>query len=224
MAGYKILIVEDDGAIARAQKEHLEQWGFTVRCVKDFRKVLSDVADFCPDLILLDIKLPFYNGFYWCAEIRKFSKTPIVFVSSADEEMNIVTAMDMGGDDFIAKPFAFSVLTAKINAVLRRTYSFSGMGSLLEHKGLRLNLSDATAEFDGAGVSLTRNEFKILQLLMERAGNMVTRDAIMMQLWESESFIDDNTLTVNVARIRKKLKEIGVEDYIVTKKGIGYLV
>ena len=185
MAGYKILIVEDDGAIARAQKEHLEQWGFTVRCVKDFRKVLSDVAEFCPDLILLDIKLPFYNGFYLCAEIRKFS-TPIVFVSSADEEMNIVTAMDMGGDDFIAKPFAFSVLTAKINAVLRRTYSFSGMGSLLEHKGLRLNLSDATAEFDGAGVSLTRN--------------------------------------VNVARIRKKLKEIGVEDYIVTKKGIGYLV
>lgn len=224
MAGYKILIVEDDGAIARAQKEHLEQWGFTVRCVKDFRKVLSDVTDFCPDLILLDIKLPFYNGFYWCAEIRKFSKTPIVFVSSADEEMNIVTAMDMGGDDFIAKPFAFSVLTAKINAVLRRAYSFSGTGSLLEHKGLRLNLSDATAEFDGAGVSLTRNEFKILQLLMERAGNMVTRDAIMMQLWESESFIDDNTLTVNVARIRKKLKEIGVEDYIVTKKGIGYLV
>ena len=132
--------------------------------------------------------------------------------------------MDMGGDDFIAKPFAFSVLTAKINAVLRRTYSFSGMGSLLEHKGLRLNLSDATAEFDGAGVSLTRNEFKILQLLMERAGNMVTRDAIMMQLWESESFIDDNTLSVNITRIRGKLEEIGISGLIETKRGMGYRI
>ncbi len=157
-------------------------------------------------------------------EIRKFSKIPIVFVSSADDDMNIVTAMDMGGDDFIAKPFSLSVLTAKINAILRRSYSFTGQINVLEHKGLRLNLSDAEAFYGNCCTALTRNEFKILQLLMENAGEMVSRDAIIMHLWESESFIDDNTLTVNIARIRKKLNDVGAMDYIITKKGIGYLV
>lgn len=224
MTGYKILIVEDDEAIAQTEKEHLEKWDYHVHCVENFRNILSDVEKFQPDLILMDVKLPFYNGFYWCAEIRKFSKIPIVFVSSADEDMNIVMAMDMGGDDFISKPFALPVLTAKINAMLRRSYSFKGQVNILEHKNLRLNLSDGVAMYEDTSVSLTRNELKILQLLMENAGEMVTRDTIMMQLWESESFIDDNTLTVNVARIRKKLKDIGAFDYIITKKGIGYLV
>ena len=224
MAGYKILIVEDDMDIARVEKEHLEKWDFPVHCVEDFRQVASEAIKYQPDLILLDIKLPYYNGFYWCSEIRKFSKIPIVFVSSADDDMNIVTAMDMGGDDFIAKPFSLSVLTAKINAILRRSYSFTGQISVLEHKGLRLNLSDAEAFYGDCCIALTRNEFKILQLLMENAGEMVSRDAIIMHLWESESFIDDNTLTVNIARIRKKLNDIGAMDYIITKKGIGYLV
>ncbi|MCI9417306.1 MAG: response regulator transcription factor [Eubacterium sp.] len=224
MAGYKILIVEDDMDIARVEKEHLEKWDFSVHCVEDFRQVASEAIKYQPDLILLDIKLPYYNGFYWCSEIRKFSKIPIVFVSSADDDMNIVTAMDMGGDDFIAKPFSLSVLTAKINAILRRSYSFTGQISVLEHKGLRLNLSDAEAFYGDCCIALTRNEFKILQLLMENAGEMVSRDAIIMHLWESESFIDDNTLTVNIARIRKKLNDIGAMDYIITKKGIGYLV
>lgn len=224
MTGYKILIVEDDEAIAQTEKEHLEKWDYHVHCVENFRNILSDVEKFQPDLILMDVKLPFYNGFYWCAQIRKFSKIPIVFVSSADEDMNIVMAMDMGGDDFISKPFALPVLTAKINAMLRRSYSFKGQVNILEHKNLRLNLSDGVAMYEDTSVSLTRNELKILQLLMENAGEMVTRDTIMMQLWESESFIDDNTLTVNVARIRKKLKDIGAFDYIITKKGIGYLV
>ncbi len=224
MAGYKILIVEDDMDIARVEKEHLEKWDFSVRCVEDFRQVASEAIKYQPDLILLDIKLPYYNGFYWCSEIRKFSKIPIVFVSSADDDMNIVTAMDMGGDDFIAKPFSLSVLTAKINAILRRSYSFTGQISVLEHKGLRLNLSDAEAFYGDCCIALTRNEFKILQLLMENAGEMVSREAIIMHLWESESFIDDNTLTVNIARIRKKLNDIGAMDYIITKKGIGYLV
>ncbi len=224
MAGYKILIVEDDMDIARVEKEHLEKWDFSVHCVEDFRQVASEVIKYQPDLILLDIKLPYYNGFYWCSEIRKFSKIPIVFVSSADDDMNIVTAMDMGGDDFIAKPFSLSVLTAKINAILRRSYSFTGQINVLEHKGLRLNLSDAEAFYGNCCTALTRNEFKILQLLMENAGEMVSRDAIIMHLWESESFIDDNTLTVNIARIRKKLNDVGAMDYIITKKGIGYLV
>lgn len=224
MTGYKILIVEDDEAIAQTEKEHLEKWDYHVHCVENFRNILPDVENFQPDLILMDVKLPFYNGFYWCAEIRRFSKIPIVFVSSADDDMNIVMAMDMGGDDFISKPFALPVLTAKINAMLRRSYSFKGQVNILEHKNLRLNLSDGVAMYEDTSVSLTRNELKILQLLMENAGEMVTRDTIMMQLWESESFIDDNTLTVNVARIRKKLKDIGAFDYIITKKGIGYLV
>lgn len=224
MTGYKILIVEDENAIAQAEKEHLEKWDFSVHCVKDFKNVLSEAADYQPDLILLDIKLPYYNGFYWCSEIRKSSKVPIIFVSSADDDMNIVTAMDMGGDDFIAKPFSLPVLTAKIHAVLRRVNSSPEQINILEHKGVRLNLSDATVVYQEQSAELTRNEFKILCLLMEHAGKMVSRDTIMMQLWESESFIDDNTLTVNVARIRKKLKEIGAPDYIITKKGIGYLV
>lgn len=224
MTGYKILIVEDENAIAQAEKEHLDKWDFSVHCVKDFKNVLSEAADYQPDLILLDIKLPWYNGFYWCSEIRKSSKVPIIFVSSADDDMNIVTAMDMGGDDFIAKPFSLPVLTAKIHAVLRRVNSSPEQINILEHKGVRLNLSDATVVYQEQSAELTRNEFKILCLLMEHAGKMVSRDTIMVQLWESESFIDDNTLTVNVARIRKKLKEIGAPDYIITKKGIGYLV
>lgn len=224
MAGYKILIVEDDEAIAQTEKAHLEKWDYKVHCVEDFRQILADVAKFQPDLILMDVKLPYYNGYYWCAEIRKFSKIPIVFVSSADDDMNIVMAMDMGGDDFISKPFTLPVLTAKINAMLRRSYSFKGQVNVIEHKGLRLNLSDGAATYEGTVASLTKNELRILQLLMENAGEMVTRDVIMMQLWENESFIDDNTLTVNVARIRKKLKDIGADGYIITKKGIGYLV
>ena len=224
MPDYKILIVEDDEAIAQTEKEHLEKWNFLVRCASDFKGIVSEVADFTPDLILLDVKLPYYNGFYWCSEIRKFSKVPIIFVSSADDDMNIVMAMDMGGDDFISKPFALSVLTAKINALLRRSYSFTGQMNLLEHKGLRLNLADAEIFYGEKSAQLSRNEFKILQLLMEHAGKMVSRDTIMMQLWESDSFIDDNTLTVNVARIRKKLNDIGAIDYIITKKGLGYLV
>lgn len=224
MAQYKILIVEDDETIAKIEKEHLEKWDYAVHCVTDFKNVMSDVTAFAPDLILMDVRLPFYNGFYWCAEVRKCSKIPIIFVSSADDDMNIVMAMDMGGDDFITKPFALPVLTAKVGAMLRRSYSFKAQLNLLEHKEVRLNLADGIVTYQDQRIELTRNELKILQILMEHAGEMVSRDAIMDQLWESDSFIDDNTLSVNVARIRKKLKEIGVENYITTQKGIGYFV
>ena len=216
--------MEDDETIAKIEKEHLEKWDYAVHCVTDFKNVMSDVTAFAPDLILMDVRLPFYNGFYWCAEVRKCSKIPIIFVSSADDDMNIVMAMDMGGDDFITKPFALPVLTAKVGAMLRRSYSFKAQLNLLEHKEVRLNLADGIVTYQDQRIELTRNELKILQILMEHAGEMVSRDAIMDQLWESDSFIDDNTLSVNVARIRKKLKEIGVENYITTQKGIGYFV
>jgi len=221
---YKILIVEDDNVIADSIKKHLEKWEYQVHCVTDFKEVLKDVTSFKPELILLDITLPFYNGFYWCNEIRKLTKVPIIFISSADDKMNIVMAMDMGGDDFIAKPFDLTVLTAKINAMLRRSYSFKTNLNILEHKGVILNLSNAVLSKGENSVELTKNEFKIMKLLMENAGEMVKRDTIMIHLWDSDSFIDDNTLTVNLTRIRKKLSQIGADDYIETKKGIGYMV
>lgn len=224
MAQYRILIVEDDETIAKMEKEYLEKREYNVFCVSDFKNILNDVSEQKPDLILMDVQLPYYNGFYWCSEIRKFSKVPIMFVSSKNDEMNIVMAMDMGGDEFIEKPFSFPVLTAKINALLRRSYSFKGQINMLEHKNVRLNLLNAIVFYGEQQVELTKNEFKILQILMENAGEMVTREQIMQQLWEDDSFIDDNTLTVNVTRIRKKLRSIGVEEFIMTKKGIGYFI
>lgn len=224
MAKYRILIVEDDEIIAKMEKEYLEKREYKVFCVSDFKNILNDVSEQKPDLILMDVQLPYYNGFYWCSEIRKFSKVPIMFVSSKNDEMNIVMAMDMGGDEFIEKPFSFPVLTAKINALLRRSYSFKGQINMLEHKNVRLNLLNAIVFYGEQQVELTKNEFKILQILMENAGEMVTREQIMQQLWEDDSFIDDNTLTVNVTRIRKKLRSIGVEEFIMTKKGIGYFI
>ena len=221
---YKILIVEDDSIIAGTLKNHLCQWGFEVRCIEDFKNVLEETADFTPHLILLDIILPFFNGFHWCQRIREFSKVPIIFLSSASDNMNIVMAMNMGGDDFIEKPFDLNVLTAKIQALLRRSYSFQGNVNVIEHQGLLLNLSDATVLYEGEKIDLTKNEYRILQCLMERAGKIVSREDIITKLWEDDSFIDDNTLTVNMTRLRKKLDKAGLSDLILTKKGIGYLL
>lgn len=221
---YKILIVEDDTTIGEKMKSHLERWAYQVRLVEDFQDVLGEVTSYSPDLILMDITLPYYNGFYWCTEIRKLFKIPIVFISSADDNMNIVMAMDMGGDDFIAKPFDLAVLTAKIGAIIRRSYSYAGQVNVIEHNGVILNLLDAAVSYQGQKAEFSKNEFQIFALLMENAGSIVSRDTIMMQLWDSDNFIDDNTLTVNVTRIRKKLKELGLEDFVKTKKGIGYII
>lgn len=221
---YRILIVEDDDTIAKTVREHLIKWDYEVRCIEDLKRVDEEFRQFQPELVLMDILLPFYNGFHWCTQIRKNSNVPIIFVSSANDNMNIVMAMNMGGDDFIEKPFDLNVLTAKIQALLRRTYAFAEQQNQLEHKGVLLNLNDATVSYEGEKLDLTKNEFKILQLLMENAGRIVRRDRIMERLWESDEFIDDNTLTVNITRLRKKLENIGVYDYITTKKGIGYLV
>jgi len=221
---YKILIIEDDMVIAKTIKNAIQTWNYDAKCITDFRDVMKVFISYAPQLILIDISLPFYNGYYWCNEIRKLSKVPIIFISSASDNMNIVMAVNMGGDDFIAKPFDLNVLTAKIQAMLRRTYDFAGQTNLLEHKGVILNTGDATISYNNKKVELTKNEYKILQALIENKNKVVSRDLIMERLWETDSFIDDNTLTVNVTRLRKKLNDVGLHDFIKTKKGIGYMV
>jgi DNA-binding response OmpR family regulator len=221
---YKIFIVEDDIGIATGVKSHLETWGLTAKCVDNFQNVLSEFSAFDPQLVLMDISLPFYNGFYWCSEIRKVSKVPLVFLSSASDNMNIIMAMNMGGDDFIAKPFDLSVLMAKVQAILRRTYDFGGNIGMIEHRGAILNTSDGTLLYNGEKIDLTKNEYKILQLLMENKGIIVSRENLMKRLWDTDFFVDENTLTVNITRLRKKLDSAGLTDFISTKVGMGYII
>lgn len=224
MENHRILIVEDDEAIAGAVSRIIESWGLTPRCVRDFRDVLREFTDFDPHLVLMDITLPFFNGYHWCSEIRKISAVPIIFVSSASENMNIVMAVDMGGDDFIAKPFDLGVLTAKVQAMLRRSYDFAGSSRVLSAGELMLNLTEGKAYCQGKQVELTRNELKILQMLMENRPAVVSRNDLMTRLWESDAFVDENTLAVNVARLRKKLTAIGAGGMIQTRKGMGYSI
>lgn len=221
---YRIFLVEDDETIARLIKKHLEKWEYEVSTVQDFGNVLGEFAVCDPQLVLLDIRLPFYNGHYWCTQIRQVSKVPIIFLSSVSDNMNIVMAMNMGADDFIPKPFDLEALTAKVQALLRRSYDFAGSSSMLEHKGMLLNLSDATILYQEQKVELTKNELKILQTLIENKTQVVTRETLMTRLWESDMYVDENTLSVNVNRLRKKLTSIGLEDSILTKKGIGYQI
>lgn len=221
---YKIMIIEDDLTIAKTLKDHLSKWDYKVDYVTDFKNIIEQFNELDPNIVLLDIMLPFFNGFYWCSEIRKISKVPVMFISSASDNMNIVMAMNMGGDDFIAKPFDLNVMTAKLGALLRRSYSLQSQMNVIEHNGVVLNLNDTTLSFENNKIELTKNDYKILQLLMENAGKVVSRDEIMQRLWESDQFIDDNTLTVNMTRLRKKLSEMGLDNFIVTKKGLGYLV
>ena len=221
---YKIMIVEDDRVIARALASHLSKWNYDTRCIEDFKNIIEEFEQYDPQLVLLDIMLPFFNGFHWCQEIRKVSEVPIIFLSSANDNMNIVMAMNMGGDEFIEKPFDLHVVTAKVQAILRRSYSFQGTLNVMEYHGAVLNLNDATLVNGEQKLELTKNEFRILQMLLENAGKIVSRDSIITRLWESDEFIDDNTLTVNIARLRKKLEQIGLARMIRTKKGIGYMV
>lgn len=221
---YKIMIVEDDPAIAGVVSRHLEKWGYKAVCVEDFSAVLSVFRTEKPELVLMDISLPFYDGFYWCSQIRGESRVPIIFISSADDNMNLIMAINLGADDFIAKPFTMEVMTAKVQALLRRTYDFTTERNTISCRGVLLQLDDGKTEFEGKSCDLTKNEFRILKLLMEQQGCIVSRDTIMRKLWEDESFIDDNTLTVNMTRMRRKLEELGCHDLIRTKKGMGYLI
>lgn len=221
---HRIFIVEDDAVIAGVVERHLSGWGYQVRQCRDFEHVLEEFAAFDPQLVILDISLPFFNGYHWCRSIRQLSKVPILFLSSASDNMNIVMAVQMGGDDFVAKPFDLTVLTAKVQALLRRTYDFGPAAPLLECSGAVLNLSDASLTVGQTRVELTKNEFRILRLLMEHRGEIVSREAIMTCLWASDSFVDDNTLAVNINRLRKKLAAAGLGDFIRTRKGAGYQV
>ena len=219
---YRIMIVEDDEVIARAVQQSLVSWGMDAFCVQDFSGVLAEFAVKNPQLVLMDIHLPFFNGYHWCQEIRKVSKVPIMFLSSRDQAMDIVMAINMGGDDFVTKPFDQNVLLAKVQGLLRRSYEFGTDQNLLEHRGAILNLKSTDLVYEGEVIKLTKNEFQILRVLFEHAGSIVARDDMMKELWNSDFFIDDNTLSVNVARLRKKLEEAGLSNFIETKKGIGY--
>ncbi len=221
---YRIFLIEDDEVIAGAVTRYLEGWGYTVRCAQAFDRILQEFAAFDPQLVLLDISLPFFNGYHWCQEIRKVSKVPILFLTSAGDSVNTVMAMQLGGDDLLAKPFDLQVLSAKIQAMLRRAYDFGPPQHLLACGGAVLNVSDGTLTAAGTRVELTRNEFRILQMLLERKGQTVSREALMTRLWESDSFVDENTLSVNVGRLRRKLEAAGLPDLIRTRKGEGYLV
>lgn len=220
----KIFIVEDDRGIAEAVASQAERWAFDVRIASDFRDVAGEVAQFQPHIVLMDIGLPFFSGYYWCSEIRKTSRVPIIFLSSAADNMNIVMAMNMGGDDFIAKPFDMSVLMAKIQALLRRTYDFAQPSPLLAHRGAVLDAGSGALKYEGKTIDLTRNEFRILLALMEKRGNVVSRGKLMERLWETDNFVDENTLTVNVNRLRKKLDAAGLTGFIATRFGVGYII
>lgn len=221
---YRILIVEDDATMAKAMKTQIDSWGNQAETVKDFQNVISAFLNIDPHMVLMDIMLPFYNGYHWCSEIRKISNVPVVFISSASDNMNIVMAMNMGGDDFIPKPVDLTVMMAKIQAVLRRTYDMAGKNPVLEHKGAVLNLNDTTLFYDGEKIELTKNEFRILKTLLEQKGKVVSRDTLMTRLWQMDDYVEENTLTVNVTRLRKKLEQAGLCDFIKTKIGSGYII
>lgn len=218
---YRIMLVEDDEIISKAIKDNLVQWNYEVMITTDFQNVLEQFVDYKPHLVLMDITLPFYNGYHWCQEIRKTSNIPIIFISSAGENMNIVMAMNLGGDDYIQKPFDLNVLEAKIQAILRRSYDLSMESERVEFQGVSLDLSEMTVYYDGKSAALTKNEFKILEGILKKKG-VVSREELMEKLWKSDEYIDDNTLTVNVGRLRKTLAGLGLEDFIHTKKGVGY--
>jgi two-component system response regulator protein BraR/BceR len=220
----RIFIVEDDSTIAKAVSEYLGGWGYECVCADDFSDITAQFAKANPKLVLMDITLPRYNGYHWCGEIRKLSQVPIIFISSAGDNMSLVMAVNQGGDDFIAKPFDMSVLVAKIKALMRRTYDFTKNPDITEHSGVVLNSSDMTMFIGDTKTDLSKNEFRILQILFENAGHIVSRDTLMRRLWETDCYVDENTLTVNIARVRKKLSEAGIEDLIRTKKGVGYMV
>ncbi len=221
---YRIMIVEDDFSMAEAMEKQIKSWGNECLCVRDFQNIIPAFAEYDPHMVLMDIMLPFFNGYHWCSEIRRISNVPVVFISSASDNMNIVMAMNMGGDDFIPKPVDLQVMTAKIQALLRRTYDMAGKVPMLEHRGAVLNLNSASLTYEGERIELTKNEFRILQTLMENKGKVVSRDTLMTRLWQMDSYVEENTLTVNVTRLRKKLEGAGLADFIATKVGQGYIV
>lgn len=222
---FKIMIVEDEEKIRKIVADTLTKWKYDVVGIMEFDHILDDFEKFQPDLVLLDITLPTFDGFYWCQRIRAISSVPILFLSSRNQNMDIIMAINMGGDDFIQKPFDLDVLVAKINALLRRNYTYqNGHNLKLTHRDLSLQVTNSTIQYEDQSIELSRNEFIILQLMMRRIGKIVSREDLMQALWNDEQFVDDNTLTVNVNRLRRKISGIGLEDFIGTRKGMGYLI
>lgn len=221
----KIMIIEDDFSIAKLISENLAKWQMDSYITKDFDNIIEQFKDYQPDLVLLDINLPVYDGYYWNQEIRKISKLPIIIISSRNSNMDQIMAMNMGADDFVEKPFSVDILVAKINALLRRTYDFSKSSSdTIEHNGLKLNLSSGTVEIGNEKIDLSKNEYKLLQRLLKDQGKIVTREQLLNFMWDDERFVDDNTLTVNINRLRGKIEKFGLKNYIVTKVGQGYII
>ena len=221
---YRIFVVEDDPGIAQGIFDLVVLWGMEAVLAQDFREITKEFQEAAPQLVLMDITLPFYNGYHWCQEIRKLSRVPIIFLSSASDNMNIVMAMSMGGDDFIAKPFDSGVLMAKLMAMLRRTYDFSTAVTVLSHREAFLNTGENSLSYHGEKIPLTKNEYRILFCLMENKGKVVSREKLMERLWETDAVVDENALTVNVGRLRKKLEAAGLESFITTKFGVGYVI
>jgi len=221
---FSIMIIEDDEVIASSLEEELKKWNYDAFQVTDFNHVMESFLEKKPQMVLLDIQLPAYNGYYWCQEIRKVSEVPIVFITSRTDDMDLVMAIQMGADDYIQKPFHLSVVVAKVQAMLRRTYDFTENEHFLSVNQVVLKPAESSMAYNGQTVDLTRNEMKIMEVLFRQKGEFVSRETLMTRLWEDESFIDDNTLAVNIARLRKKLKNIGQDNFITTKKGVGYAV
>ena len=220
---YRIFVVEDDRTIAREVCRLAESWGMEAKSAEDLRNVAAEAAEYGPHLIIMDIGLPFFDGYYWCRELRKQTAAPILFLSSAADNMSVIMAVNMGGDDFVANPFDGGVLMAKVRSLLRRCYDMVAE-PVLERRGARLHSGDQKLDYNGQTVELTKNEYRILSCLMESGGRVVSREKLMERLWETDSFVDENTLTVNVNRLRRKLAAAGLEDFIATRHGVGYII
>lgn len=221
----KILIIEDDFVIANALKKELSKNEYEVVLAKDFLHILEIVKKEQPQLILLDINLPYHNGYYWCSQIRAFSEVPLIFISSVNEKMDILMAMQMGGDDFIRKPIDLQLTVSKIQALLRRTYSFSMNEETVEHfQQVQLNVGKSTLNYHDQSITLTYTELQIMRYLFQQQGDYAKREDILDYCWQNNQFIDDNTLAVNMTRIRRKLKSIGLTSFIQTKKNLGYCI
>lgn len=220
---WKIFLVEDDKVIAEEIERHLKFWNYEIKIAEDFQNIFDDFKSFHPDLVLMDVTLPFYNGYHWCKIIRKNSKVPILFISAADENLNLIMAMDLGADDYLTKPFELELLQIKIRALLRRAYEYIETRNIF-YKDISLDCDKMIISRENKEIELTKNEFKILEILLEKPGKVVNRDEIIDKIWQSDSYIDDNTLTVNIMRLRKKLEDINIFDLIKTKKGVGYYV
>ena len=224
MNKFKIFIVEDDEVIARSIKKYLETWSFEVVECDDFAKVYEKFTQTKPDLVLLDVSLPFFNGYYWCEKIRVASNVPIIFISSADENLNKIMAMNMGADDYITKPFDLDLLLAKIKALLRRSYEYGEPSSIITYEDISLDRDRMLLSFASKDLILNKNEYLILEMMLEHPEKVYRREEIMDKIWQTDEFIDDNTLTVNIMRLRKKLDKFGLEDFIKTKKKVGYYI